>query len=39
VAAVWDYQASVERKGSTGGTSRASVLDQIGKIEAFANSL
>jgi argininosuccinate lyase len=39
VMAVWDYQASVERKSSTGGTSRASVLEQIEKIEAFANSL
>lgn len=39
VLAVWNYEASVERKSSIGGTSRASVLEQIDKIETFANSL
>jgi argininosuccinate lyase len=39
VMKVWDYTVSVERKCSIGGTSKASVLDQIEKIEKFANSL
>ncbi|GKZ00893.1 hypothetical protein MPSEU_001040900 [Mayamaea pseudoterrestris] len=39
VMAVWDYEVSVERKSSIGGTSRASVQAQIDHIVAFANTL
>lgn len=39
VMQVWDYEASVERKSSIGGTSRKSVLKQIDDMAAFANSL
>ena len=39
VLLVWDYEASVERKSSIGGTCRASVLKQIEDMVAFANSL
>jgi argininosuccinate lyase len=39
VIKVWDYEASVERKSSTGGTAKASVLEQIEKCIAFANTL
>jgi argininosuccinate lyase len=39
VMAVWDYEVSVERKSSIGGTSRASVQAQIDQIIAFANNL
>jgi len=39
VMEVWDYEVSVERKCSIGGTAKQSVLDQITKIETFANSL
>jgi argininosuccinate lyase len=36
---VWDYEMSVERKSSVGGTSRARVLEQIEKCIAFAKTL
>jgi argininosuccinate lyase len=36
---VWDYEVSVERKSSTGGTSKASVLKQIDDLLAFAKTL
>jgi argininosuccinate lyase len=39
VQGVWDYEVSVERKSSIGGTSRASVQEQIDKIIAFAKDL
>lgn len=39
VLKVWDYQMSVERKSSIGGTSKARVLEQIEKCIAFAKSL
>ncbi|GMH74100.1 hypothetical protein TL16_g06369 [Triparma laevis f. inornata] len=35
VMKVWNYEQSVERKNSTGGTSLKSVEDQIAKVEAF----
>jgi len=36
---VWDYEVSVERKCSIGGTGKASVLKQIDDIIAFAKTL
>jgi argininosuccinate lyase len=39
VMEVWDYEMSVERKNSTGGTAKSSVLKQIDEIVAFANAL
>jgi argininosuccinate lyase len=39
VMQVWDYEASVERKSSIGGTCKKSVLKQIDDMAAFANSL
>jgi len=39
VAKVWDYEVSVERKNSIGGTAKASVLKQIGDVIAFAKTL
>lgn len=36
---VWDYEVSVERKSSTGGTCKASVLKQIADLKAFAATL
>jgi len=39
VLKVWDYEVSVERKSSIGGTSRSSVKKQIDDIIAFANTL
>lgn len=39
VMKVWDYEVSVERKSSTGGTSKASVLKQIDDLLAFAKTL
>jgi argininosuccinate lyase len=39
VMQVWDYEVSVERKSSTGGTSRASVMKQIDDLMAFAAAL
>ena len=39
VAKVWDYEVSVERKVSLGGTGRASVLKQIDDLIAFAETL
>mmetsp|Transcript_27565 Transcript_27565/g.57677 ORF Transcript_27565/g.57677 Transcript_27565/m.57677 type:complete len:469 (-) Transcript_27565:4832-6238(-) len=39
VLAVWDYEVSVERKSSTGGTSKATVLKQTEDILAFAKKL
>merc|ERR1712146_656440 len=39
VARVWDYEVSVERKSSLGGTAKASVLRQINDVLAFAKTL
>ncbi len=39
VMKVWDYEMSVERKSSIGGTSRARVLEQIEKCIAYAKTL
>jgi argininosuccinate lyase len=39
VSKVWDYEVSVERKSSTGGTCKASVQKQIDDILAFAKTL
>jgi argininosuccinate lyase len=39
VSEVWDYEVSVERKNSTGGTARSAVQKQIDDIIAFANTL
>mmetsp|Transcript_19542 Transcript_19542/g.53779 ORF Transcript_19542/g.53779 Transcript_19542/m.53779 type:complete len:467 (+) Transcript_19542:161-1561(+) len=39
VLRVWDYETSVERKSSAGGTSKATVLKQTEDITAFAKSL
>jgi argininosuccinate lyase len=39
VTKVWDYEVSVERKSSTGGTCKASVLKQIDQLIAFAETL
>jgi argininosuccinate lyase len=36
---VWDYEQSVERKCSIGGTAKSSVLKQIDDLVAFAKSL
>ena len=33
---VWDFDAAVERRDSTGGTSKRSVLEQAAKLEASA---
>lgn len=39
VMKVWDYEQSVERKSSIGGTSKARVLEQIQSCIEFAGSL
>lgn len=39
VMKVWDYEMSVERKCSVGGTSKARVLEQIEKCLTFAEAL
>jgi len=39
VTKVWDYEVSVERKRSIGGTAKASVLKQIEDVIAFAKTL
>lgn len=39
VIKVWNYEVSVERKSSIGGTAKASVLKQIEDILAFAKTL
>ena len=36
---VWDYEVSVERKSSIGGTSKARVLEQVENCLAFAKTL
>lgn len=38
VMAVWDFEAAVERRDATGGTSKRSVLEQAAKLEAWANA-
>ena len=35
VAAVWDYEASVESRDAIGGTSRRAVLEQVAKMRAI----
>jgi argininosuccinate lyase len=39
VMKVWDYEASVERKSSIGGTCKKSVLKQIDDMTTYAKSL
>ena len=39
IAHVWNYQASVERKTSKGGTAKAAVLEQIQTIRDFCQGL
>lgn len=39
VMKVWDYEVSVERKCSIGGTARSSVSKQIEDLLAFAKGL
>jgi argininosuccinate lyase len=39
VMKVWDYEVSVERKSSTGGTAKASVQKQIDDCIEFAKTL
>lgn len=39
VMQVWDYEVSVERKKSLGGTAKSSCLKQIDDLVAFANSI
>lgn len=39
VMKVWDYNMSVERKSSIGGTSKARVMEQIEKCIAFSKTL
>lgn len=39
VMEVWDYEMSVERKNSIGGTAKSSVVKQIENLKAFAASL
>jgi len=39
VSKVWDYEVSVERKCSIGGTAKESVLKQIDDLIAFAETL
>lgn len=39
VTKVWDYEVSVERKSSIGGTAKSSVLKQIEDVLAFAKTL
>lgn len=39
VMKVWDYEQSVERKSSIGGTAKAKVIEQIEKITAYASKL
>ena len=39
VLKVWDYEVSVERKSSIGGTAKARVLEQVEKCKAFAKTL
>ena len=38
VMAVWDFEAAVERRDATGGTSRRSVLEQARKLEEWATA-
>ena len=39
VMEVWNYENSVERKRSIGGTAKSAVLEQIEKIRAFASEI
>ena len=39
VTKVWEYEVSVERKSSIGGTAKTSVLKQIEDVVAFAKTL
>ena len=34
---VWDFEAAVERRDATGGTSKRSVLQQAATLEAWSN--
>ena len=37
VMGVWDFEAAVERRDATGGTSKRSVLQQAATLEAWSN--
>ena len=37
VMAVWDFEAAIERRDATGGTSKRSVLQQAATLEAWSN--
>ena len=39
VLEVWDYEVSVERKNSIGGTAKSSVLKQVDDMISFAAAL
>lgn len=39
VMEVWNYEVSVERKNSIGGTAKSSCIQQIDNLVTFANSL
>ncbi len=39
VLKIWNYEESVERKSSIGGTAKARVLEQIDQCIAFAKTL
>jgi argininosuccinate lyase len=39
VMKVWDYEVSVERKCSIGGTAKSSVIKQIDDMVAYAKTL
>ena len=38
VTSVWDFDAAVERRDSTGGTSKRSVLAQAKRLEEWAGA-
>jgi len=38
VMSVWDFEAAVERRDSTGGTSKRSVLEQAAKLEQWVTA-
>ncbi|KAG9292738.1 hypothetical protein G9A89_008326 [Geosiphon pyriformis] len=35
VASIWDFERSIENRSSLGGTSRATVLDQVQKLQSW----
>ena len=38
VTEVWDFEASIERRSSKGGTSKSSVLAQVDELQKWADS-